>query len=184
MSILRRVEGSVLWLLDDNQFVIENLRKEAKLHGVDPQRLIFAARVDNKNYLARFKMADLFLDTFPYNAGTTANDALFTGLPVLTLQGNTFVSRMCSSLLSAVNLPELIVETEIAYEDKAVALAANPRLLRDIKDKLASNGGESVLFDTAATAKYIEAAYQKIVQNSQAGLPPQTIYIDNSSKLA
>lgn len=181
MRILQRAEGSVLWLLDDNKFVIENLRKEAINRGLDPNRLVFAQRVSNEDYLARFQVADLFLDTFPYNAGTTANDALFAGLPVLTLQGQSFVSRMCSSLLCAVDLTEMVAHTEKAYEDKAVDLAMNPQMLREIKTKLAAAHKSAPLFDTASTTKHIETAYEMVVQRSQAGLMPDTVYLNNNS---
>jgi predicted O-linked N-acetylglucosamine transferase (SPINDLY family) len=179
MRILKQVEGSVLWLLQDNPFMVENLKREALAQGIASERLVFAGRVSYADYLARFKAADLFLDTLPYNAGTTANDALFAGVPVLTAQGRSFVSRMASSLLHALHLDELVVSSYAAYESQAIALAQDPMQLSQIKTKLAAAHKSAPLFDTASTTKQIEAAYEKIVQRSQAGLPPETIHIDN-----
>jgi protein O-GlcNAc transferase len=179
IRILKRVEGSVLWLLQDNPFMVENLRREALSQGISSERLVFAGRVSHEDYLARLKVADLFLDTLPYNAGTTANDALFVGVPVLTVQGRSFVGRMASSLLQALGLDELIVQSYAAYEDKAVALAQDPIKLSEIKTKLAKAHQSTPLFDTISTTKHIEVAYEKVVQRSQASLPPETIYIDD-----
>ena len=122
MSILRRTPGSVLWLLADNPWAQENMIRHAERKGVEPSRLIFAGRVPPHDYLVRYLVADLFLDTFPFNAGATANDALWMGLPILTCSGRTFASRMAGSLLSAAGLPELITTDLAGYEDKAVAL--------------------------------------------------------------
>lgn len=178
IRILQRVEGSILWLLQDNQYVVENLRSEAEKRGLDSKRIVFAARVPNEDHLARLKVADLFLDTAPCNAGATANEFLYAGVPVLTLQGKTFVSRMCSSLLHSVNLPELVVESFIDYENKAVELALNPQMLNNIKVKLAAECKSSPLFDTARITKDIEAAYEQILEKSITGLPPDHIYVN------
>jgi predicted O-linked N-acetylglucosamine transferase (SPINDLY family) len=128
MRILNRVPGSVLWLLDDNPWATANLRAVAQSSGVDPSRLIFAGRVMPPDHLARLRLADLFLDNHPYNAGSTANDVLMVGLPLLTLSGRTFVSRMGGSLLTAMGLPELITQSHAEYEERAVALATGGEL--------------------------------------------------------
>lgn len=163
MRILARVPGSVLWLLSDNPWAEANLRKEAEQRGIDPQRLIFAPRVFMDHYLARYLIADLFLDTFPYNAGTTANDALWAGLPLITRSGRSFASRMAGALLTAANLPELITWNWEAYEEKAVALAQAPQELRRLRGELAKVRESGVLFDTPRFARNLESHFRKLV---------------------
>lgn len=136
MNILRRVPNSVLWLLADNPGPGKPA-KQAKAQGIDPKRLVFAERTMPADYLARYLVADLFLDTFPFNAGTTANDALWMGLPVLTMSGRSFASRMAGALLTAADLPELITHDLQTYEDKAVALAADAKARKTMRQKLA-----------------------------------------------
>lgn len=148
MSILRRTPDSVLWLLADNDSVRRNLERHAEEQGVAPDRLVFAPRVPPEEYLARFQLADLFLDTLPFNGGTTVSDALWAGLPVLTCSGRTFASRMAGSLLRAVGLPELITTALPEYEELAVGLAAERRRLAEIRQRLAENRLGSALFDT------------------------------------
>lgn len=148
MNILQRVPNSVLWLLADNAWSEVNLRNSAAARGIDADRLFFAPRVSPEEYLARFATADLFLDTFPFNAGTTANDALWMGLPVLTYTGRSFASRMAGALLTAAGLPELITYNLDDYEEKAVALASDPDGYRDLRDRLRRVPSEGVLFDT------------------------------------
>jgi predicted O-linked N-acetylglucosamine transferase (SPINDLY family) len=177
MRILKAVKGSVLWLLQDNSWVVSNLKKEAQKQGVDSQRLIFADRLALPEHLARHRQADLFLDTFPYNAHTTASDALWTGLPVLTLTGRSFASRVATSLLSAIGLPELITNTQEEFESLAIELAINPRKLADIKLRLANNRLAAPLFDTPLFAKNIETAYIKMMDLYQADLQPDHIFI-------
>ena len=177
MRILKEVEGSVLWLLQDNFLVIENLRKEALLQGINPQRLVFADRFPLSNHLARHHQADLFLDTFPYNAHTTASDALWTGLPVLTLMGQSFASRVAASLLNAIGLPELITNTQEEYESLAIELAMNPSKLAAIKLRLANNRLTYPLFDTPLFTKNLEAAYIKMFEKYLAGFLPKHISI-------
>ena len=126
MNILRRVPGCVLWLLADNPWAEANLKNEVRIRDIDVSRVIFAPRVEPEHYLARYAVADLFLDTFPFNGGSTANDALWMGLPVLTRSGRSFASRMAGALLTAADLPELITYDWEDYEDKAVALAQLP----------------------------------------------------------
>ena len=177
MRILKAVEGSVLWLLQDNPWVVDNLKKEAQIQGVDGQRLIFANRMSTSEHLARHRQANLFLDTLPYNAHTTTSDALWTGLPVLTLMGRSFASRVAGSLLSAVGLPELIAHTQEEYETLAIELARNPQKLADIKLRLANNCLNTPLFDTPLYTKHLEMVYIQMMEKYQAGLPFDHIYI-------
>ena len=177
MRILKRVDGSVLWLLEDNGAVAINLRKEAARRDVNPGRLFFAKRVAPAEHLARHRLADLFLDTLPYNAHTTASDALWAGLPVLTCIGEAFAGRVAASLLNAIGLPELITTTPQEYEALAIELASHPAKLADIKRKLANNRLTTPLFDTRLFTKHIEAAYTAMYERYQADLPPDHIHI-------
>jgi predicted O-linked N-acetylglucosamine transferase (SPINDLY family) len=173
IRILNAVEGSVLWLLQDNLWAAENLKKEAEKQGITADRLVFAGRLPLPEHLARHHQADLFLDTLPYNAHTTTSDALWTGLPVLTLMGSSFASRVAASLLNAIGLPELITNTQEEYESLAIELALNPKKLADIKLRLASNRLTTPLFDTSLFAKNLETAYIKMVERYQADLGPE-----------
>ena len=139
MRILKQVEGSVLWLLEDNVAAANNLRREAVARGVDAKRLVFAKHLPRSEHLARHRLADLFLDTLPVNAHTTASDALWAGLPVLTCLGETFAGRVAASLLNAVGLPELITTNIESYERMAIDLATHPEKLATIKCRLADN---------------------------------------------
>ena len=170
MRILNAVEGSVLFLYADNERAKANLIDEAILRGVDSARLVFGELIPTEEYLARYRVCDLFLDTFPYNAGTTASDALWTGLPLLTLMGSSFASRVAASLLNAIGLPELITSTQEDYEALAIELATNPHKLADIKLKLANNRMTTPLFDTPLFTKNLEAAYIRMYEESQVGL--------------
>lgn len=158
MRILQRVPNSVLWLLADNQWSQKNLTERARQSDVDPARLFFAPRVAPADYLARYTAADVFLDNYPFNAGTTANDALFMGLPVLTRSGRTFASRMAGALLTALKLPELITYNLQDYEERAVQLAEHPALLADIKRRLVEGRTTSPLFDMPQFVKDFEEA--------------------------
>ena len=177
MRILKQIDGSVLWLLEDNAKAASNLRKEGESRGVHPERLIFAKRMPSPEHLARHRLADLLLDTHPYNAHTTASDALWAGLPVLTRIGETFAGRVAASLLNAIGLPELITTTPQAYEALAIELGTNPEKLAAIKRKLADNRPTTPLFDTQRFAKHIEAAYTAMYERYQADLPPDHIYV-------
>jgi predicted O-linked N-acetylglucosamine transferase (SPINDLY family) len=181
--ILAEVEGSVLWLLEDNPWVAANLRKEAARRGIAPERLIFAPRRPLADHLARHRLADLFLDTLPYNAHTTASDALWAGLPMLTCMGETFASRVGASLLRAIDLPELITATADDYASLAIALACNPARLRALREKLAHNRLATPLFDTPRFTRHLEAAYAAIHARRQAGLPPAHIHIAESANI-
>ena len=177
MQILKVVEGSVLWLFNDNSWAVENLKKEAEKQGIAPDRLVFAELLPLPEHLARHRQADLFLDTFPYNAHTTTSDALWAGLPVLTLMGRSFASRVAASLLNAVGLPELITSTQEEYEALAIELARNPKKLADIKLKLARNRLTTPLFDTPLFTKNLEVAYIKMMKRYQANLQPDHILV-------
>ena len=161
MRLLTQVGGSVLWLLDGPH--ADNLRKEAKVRGVDPARLIFAPKLLAEQHLARHQLADLFLDTVPYNAHTTCSDALWAGLPVVTCYGKAFPGRVAASLLKAIDLPELVTATPQLYEALALELAQNPALLKATRGKLARNRTTTPLFDSERFRKNIEAAYEAML---------------------
>jgi len=162
MRVLQAVEGSVLWLLADNPWAKENMLRMADAHGVDRARLIFAPRVAPPDYLARFQLADLFLDTFPYNAGTTANDVLWMGTPILTCSGKTFISRMAGSLLHNVGLPDLVTDSAQEYERKAIQLGRNPKMIASYKRYLAEHRLTSDLFDMPGFVRDLEAVYASV----------------------
>jgi protein O-GlcNAc transferase len=178
MKLLKAVEGSVLWLSEHNATAVNNLRKEAAAAGVEPDRLVFAKRLaSSADHLARHRLADLFLDTLPYNAHTTASDALWAGLPVLTQIGGTFAGRVAASLLNAVGLPELIVETGEQFESMAVELATTPERLSAIKHKLAQNRATKPLFNTKLYTRHLEGAYAAMYSRRQNGLLPDHIHV-------
>ena len=162
MRILQQVPRSVLWLLADNDTARENMLRQADAHGVDRSRLLFAPRVAPPEYLARFQCADLVLDTFPYNAGTTASDALWMGTPILTLSGRSYISRMAGSLLTAVGLPELATTSLADYERLAVVLGRQPARVQSYKRYLAEHGRSSPLFDLPQIVRDIEAQYERL----------------------
>ncbi|KQT03038.1 hypothetical protein ASG57_15785 [Bradyrhizobium sp. Leaf396] len=175
MRILRAVEGSVLWLFQDNPAAAVNLRAEAAQRGIDPGRLVFAGRLPPADHLARQRRADLFLDTLPYGAHTTASDALWACLPVLTCRGETFAGRVGASLLSATGLPELVTESLGAYEQLAIQLAHDRQRLAALRAKLAVNRLRTPLYDTAEYTRQLEAAYAAMIRRYRAGLPPDHI---------
>ena len=177
MRLLRGVEGSVLWLLGGSPTVERNLRREAELRGVSPDRLVFAARVDYSTYLSRYRLADLFLDTLPFNAGATASDALWAGLPLITCSGEAFASRMAASLLHAIGLPELIAPSLARYETLALELARNRNVLAAAKSKLGRHRNAYPLFDTDRFRRHIEAAYLTMWHRYQRGDPPASFAV-------
>jgi hypothetical protein len=181
MRLLQKVEGSVLWLLEDNPDASRNLRREAVARGVAAERLVFAPRQELENHLARHRCADLFLDTLPCNAHTTASDALWAGLPVLTCKGSTFTGRVAASLLAAAGLPELIMADLLAYEEHALTLAKSPAQLAALRDKLARNRDSCALFDTARQCRDLEAAYTAIWQRHLRGEAPQAFSLPEQS---
>lgn len=178
MRILAAVDNSILFLYAENKWAQSNLIIEAQKRGISSERLVFGEHLEPDEYIARYKICDLFLDTFPYNTGTTASDALWAGLPVLTLMGESFASRMAASLLSAIDLPELITSSQEHYEALAIELATNPTKLKAIKAKLESNRLTTPLFDTPRFTKHLEDAYTKIYERYHADLPPEHIYIE------
>lgn len=177
MRILGRVEGSMLWLLEGNAHAAANLRKEAVARGVAAERLVFAPRVSMPDHLARHRLAGLFLDNIPCNAHTTASDALWAGLPVLTILGDTFASRVAASLLHAIGLPELIADSPEAYERMAIDLATDPSRLAALRTRLAANRLTAPLFDTKRFTRHIEAAYIAMHERHQAGVAPDHIVV-------
>jgi protein O-GlcNAc transferase len=180
MRLLGSVPGSVLWLLETNALVAGNLRSEARRRGIDPARLIFAPRVAPAEHLARHRHADLFLDTLPCNAHTTASDALWAGLPLLTCSGNTFAGRVAGSLLTAVGLPELVTESLEHYEQTALSLARDPQRLITLREKLQKNRDASALFDAPKLTANIEAAYLRMWQAWLAGEAPAAFSIESA----
>lgn len=168
LSLLRQVPGSVLWLLADNPWAEKNLRQVAESQGFAPERLVFATRVSPENYLARYLVADLFLDTFPFNAGTTANDCLWMGCPLVTYTGRSFGARMAGALLTAAGLPELITYNLADYEALALALANDPERCAALRTKLGKVREGGVLFDTPQFVRDLEVRFQDLV----AGLAP------------
>lgn len=171
MNILKAVPGSVLWLLQGSEQTQNNLRREAQARGVDPVRLVFAKNMPLADHLARQRAADLFLDTLPYNAHTTASDALWAGLPVLTCAGETFASRVAASLLHAIALPELVTSTQAAFEALAIELAHQPERLLAVRQKLEQNKLSTPLFDTALFTQHLEQAFEAIHARRLAGQP-------------
>ena len=177
MRILKAVEGSVLWLFAENEIAIANLRGAAERDGIGPSRLIFAGRVAPADHLARYRVADIFLDTLPYNAHLTACDALWAGIPVLTRSDKVFVSRIAASVLCAAGLPELVAEDRDHYERLAIDLARDPMRLATIKQKLAENRLSAPLFDSSSYTKYIEDAYTQMYLRYRDGQPPADIHV-------
>ena len=173
MRLLSNLDGSVLWLLKANRWSEANLKKEAKKRGVEPDRLIFADNLPAEEHLARLKLADLFLDTFNFNAHTTASDALWAGLPVITKLGKGFPARVAGSLLTALEIPELITATEEEYEALALSLATNSEKLSLIKKKLIGKRTSAPLFDTETYTKDLEKAYTQVYKRYVDGLPPK-----------
>lgn len=177
MRLLLKVEGSVLWLLEDNQYASANLKREAVNRGVQSERLIFAKRVPLDIHLARHRHADLFLDTLYCNAHTTASDALWTGLPIISKLGSTYASRVSASLLKAVDMPELVAETLNEYESMALDLAMYPERLNAFKQKLKAGLHTTALFDAPRFTKNLELAYESMWGRYQTGLEPDHIYV-------
>ena len=180
MRLLRAVPGSVLWLLEANPLVRGNLRSEAEKRGVDSGRLIFAPLVPPAEHLGRHRHADLFLDTLPCNAHTTASDALWAGLPVVTCCGDTFAGRVASSLLMAIGMPELVTKSLEEYEQAALALARSPQRLIALRQKLQNNRDASALFDLPKLTGNIEAAYARMWQTWLAGQTPAAFSIEGA----
>jgi predicted O-linked N-acetylglucosamine transferase (SPINDLY family) len=172
-GLLRAVEGSVLWLFGSNKDAEANLRREAQARGVAPERLVFTARVDSQLYLPRFRAADLFLDTLPYNAHSTAADALWAGLPVLTCRGAAFPGRVAASLLRSVGLPDLVTTSLADYEALALRLAQAPDELGALRTLLEAGRASAPLFDAQRFTRHLESAYRTMHKRRLRGLPPE-----------
>jgi predicted O-linked N-acetylglucosamine transferase (SPINDLY family) len=179
MRVLARVPASVLWLPDEgSESARGNLSREAAARGVEPARLHFAPRVPLPDYLARYRNADLFLDTFAYNAGATAVGALGSGLPVLTRPGANFMSRMGASLCAAAGVPEMICENARAYEERAVALATQPAELETVRRRLVEARRTAPLFDARGFARQLESAYRAIWKHHEEGAGARRIEVE------
>lgn len=178
LNILNKKSNSVLWLINDNSIAVQNLKNFAASNSVNPERIIFAERTNLSDHLARHVHADLFLDTFPYNAHTTASDSLWSGLPVLTCKGNSFASRVAASLLNSCGLFEFITTSFFDYEKKAILLANNPKLIQDSKNHLINNKSTLTLFDSKLYVKNIETAYSLIYEDYLKGKSPNHIYVN------
>src|ERR1700680_5125521 len=178
MRVVARVEGSVLWLFRSNAAAENNLRKEAAVRGIDPTRLVFADRVALGRHLARHRLADLFLDTLPYNAHTTAVDAVWAGLPLVTCRGQAFAGRVAASLLEAIGLPELITETPEQYEALAMRLAADASLCSEFRKRLEQNRLVYPLFDADRYRSPLETAYTRMWEFWQRGAPPRSFAVE------
>ncbi|MCJ2179387.1 tetratricopeptide repeat protein [Novosphingobium album (ex Hu et al. 2023)] len=178
MGLLREVEGSVLWLLRSNEWAEANLRQEAEARGVDPARLVFSPAVAHGEHLGRLVHADLFLDTFTVNAHTTASDALWAGLPVLTLAGKQFAARVAASLVTAAGLPELAVDSEEAYAALALFLARDPARLAQMRERLTASHAALPLFDTAPYTRRVETALEHMHQRRLDGLTPEHFEVE------
>ncbi len=177
MRLLHKVDGSVLWLLRSNEWAERNLQNEAAARGIDPSRLVFAPKMPHSEHLARHKHADLFIDTFNYNAHTTASDALWAGLPVVTKQGKQFAARVAASLLKAVGLPELITETEEEYEELITELTEHPEKLAKIREKLKENRITNPLFDTARYTRNFERGLTQVYDLYLNSKEPEDIIV-------
>ena len=178
MKLLKKKNQSVLWLINDSDEGAKNLKKEAKKREINPDRIIFANRMSVSDHLARHKLADLFVDTFPYSAHTTCSDSLWSGLPVVTLMGNSFASRVGGSLLKAVGLNDLITTTTAEYENLNLELANNPKKLMNIRKKLENNRFKMPLFDTKTYTKNLESSYTKIYERYHEEKLPKNIIVD------
>ena len=178
MKILYKVENSVLWLLDNSENSKNNLRKEAEIRNIDNNRLIFTKRTSYEKYLAAMKHADLYLDTFIYNAGATASNALWVGVPVLTMAGESYSARMASSLLLSLGVPELITNTKENYEKLAIELSTNAEKLKTVKKKIMDNRSEKPLFNTKMYTRHFEKGLEKVLENYIEGNEPKNIFIN------
>jgi predicted O-linked N-acetylglucosamine transferase (SPINDLY family) len=173
MRLLKGVEGSVLWLSSANPVAADNLRREAEIRGVDGARLVFAPFVaDAEDHLARLSLADLFLDTLPYNAHAGGSDALWAGVPIVTCKGTTFAGRVGASLLNAVGLPDLVAESLESYEALALRLALDREHLATVRATLTRNRNTCALFDTARFTRHLETAFAAMWERQQNGDPP------------
>jgi predicted O-linked N-acetylglucosamine transferase (SPINDLY family) len=178
MRLLDRTPGSVLWVLETTPTVSPNLRREATSRGVDPERIVFAPVIKLADHLARVRLADLFLDTLPHNAHTTASDALWCGVPVVSCRGTTFAGRVAASLLSAIGLEDMVTHSLEAYEATALRLANDPEWRATVRKRLAANRETTPLFDTAGYTRTLEAAYLAMWEQHLKGEPPASFTVE------
>jgi predicted O-linked N-acetylglucosamine transferase (SPINDLY family) len=178
MRVLREADDSVLWLLQTGDAARRNLGDEAERRGISRNRIVFAEHLPLPEHLSRLRLADLFLDTLPYNAHTTASDALWAGVPVLTCRGSTMAGRVAASLLRAIGLDELIMTSLSDYEGAAMQFAKDPALVADIKGRIQRNRQNCALFDTPRFARHIEAAFATMWQRHRRGEPPASFAVD------
>src|SRR5205823_3713486 len=179
MRLLRAIDGSILWLIEENGTAMNNLRREAARAGISADRLVFAPRTRNDIHLARHRLADLFLDTLPYNAHTTASDALWAGLPVVTCAGRSFAARVAGSLVHAVGLPKLVTGSLAEYEALALALAREPARLVELRARLERNRATAPLFDIERYRRHLEVAYETMWKCYLRGEPPRAFDVAN-----
>jgi predicted O-linked N-acetylglucosamine transferase (SPINDLY family) len=177
LRVLQRVPGSVLWLIAEDAATESNLRREAARRGLAAERLVLSRRVPYEDYLARLACADLFLDTLPFNAGTTASDALWAGVPLLTCAGEAFAARMAGSLVRAAGLPELVTFSLEEYEQEAVELLSAPARLAELRRRLALARQDCALFNTERHCRALEAAFWRMWQRLQRGEAPASIRV-------
>ena len=178
MSLLNKVPGSVLWLMGSNKRAENNLNKEAKKRGIKSNRIIFANKLPYSDHLARCKLGDLFLDTFNYNAHTTASDALWAGMPLVTKIGESFTARVAASILKALDLSELVTKSDKEYEALIFEIATSSEKLVKIKKKLSVNKFTKPLFNSEMFVKYLEDGYKQVYQNYLEGKKTKTIFIN------
>jgi len=178
MRLLARVPSSVLWLLDSNREATQRLRQTADSHGIDRRRIIFAPWAAPAEHIARYRFADVFLDTLPVGAHTTASEALWAGLPVLTCVGQSFSGRVAASLLTAANLPELVTHTLDQYENLAFTLATAPGPLKNLRERLARQRFDCALFDTDRFRRHLEAAYRQMWSRYENGEEPEHLAVE------
>ncbi len=177
MRLLNSIDGSVLWLLCDRAVAETNLKREAAARGIEPSRLVFARRLPLQDHLARHRLADLFLDTLPYNAHATASDALWVGLPMVTCCGQTFPGRVAASLLRAIGMPDLITNDLESYERLALRIASEPPLLRELSERLSRNRLSQPLFNTDRYRRHVEIAYVRMWERWQRGEHPASFSV-------
>jgi protein O-GlcNAc transferase len=175
--VMKHAPGSVLWLLGEDAVVRKNLLAEAAARGIGAERIVFAPRVTYAQHLSRLKLADLCLDTLPFNAGATASDALWAGVPLLTCAGEAFAARMAGSLLHALQLPELVTSSAAEYEERAIELVCQPARLAELKARLAANLRTQPLYDSARYCRHLEAAYEQMRARLAGGEPPASFSV-------
>ena len=177
IKILKKVKNSIIWLLIDNEITQNNLKKILVSNDIDPNRMIFAGRLPHSEHIIRLGLADLFLDTFPYNAHTSCSDSIWAGLPILTLEGESFQSRVASSLLKTTGLNELIAKNEKEYVDKAIYIAKNKEYLNELKNKLIASKDSNPLFDNKSFTHNIENAYSIVFEKYINKEDPEDVYL-------